>query len=56
MAGDEKNLLAEGSSKEACERIRSFSTLPIVKVIFFQTSKTICCANDGKSINDDDDG
>ena len=32
VVGDEKNLLAEGSSKEACERIRSFSSLPIVKV------------------------
>ena len=30
--GDEKNLLAEGSSKEACERIRMYTTHSIVKV------------------------
>ena len=32
VVGDEKKLLAEGSSKEAVERIWSFSILPVVKV------------------------
>ena len=31
--GDERNILAEGSSKEACEKIRSLTSLPIVKVV-----------------------
>ena len=31
--GDLRNFLAEGSSKEACERIRSLTSFPIVKVV-----------------------
>ena len=33
LVGDERNFMAEGSSQEACEKLRSLSSLPIVKVV-----------------------